>query len=168
MKLIFLLVFLIGTVHSWRNHSGIQLTAKPTQATGRGKSSIKIGKGFGLSKEIATTSMSSTVVEEYQYVTLPPIRNHRSSLNLTIGVVVPFKSFGTRDYIRSITNSINALKKKENEKLFRINFRIDMLGLTPSPIRKYFSLFLISFFIVHSNVILKIKFIRFLMRNRKF
>lgn len=135
MRLSFLLIFLIGTVHSWRNHSGIQLTAKPTQATGRGKSSIKIGKGFGLSKEIATTSMSSTV-EEFQYVTLPPIRNHRSSLNLTIGVVVPFKSFGTRDYIRSITNSINALKKKENEKLFRINFRIDMLALTPSPIRK--------------------------------
>lgn len=136
MRLVFLLVLLVGSVYCWRNNSGIRLSAKPTQATGRGRSSIKIGKGFGLSKEMVTSTMSSTA-EEPQYVTRPPIRNHRSSLNLTIGIVVPFKSFGTRDYIKSITYSINALKKKENEKLFRLNFRIDMLALTPSPIREY-------------------------------
>lgn len=135
-------VFLIGTISGWRNHSGIRLNIKPTQASSaygnRGRSSIQIGKGFGL-KDMTTTVMSTTVeeVSATTYVIKPQIRNHRNAFNLTIGIVVPFKTFGTREYTKALTNAINSLKKKDHEKQFKMNFRIDMLNLTPSPIRKW-------------------------------
>lgn len=149
-------VFLISAISCWRNQSGIRLNAKPTQAYSaygnRGRSSIQIGKGFGL-KDMPTTTMSTTAAEmeaEVEaeaegegeepagYVTKPQIRNHRNAFNLTIGIVVPFKNFGTRDYTKALTSAITALKKKDHEKQFKMNFRIDMLNLmAPSPIRKY-------------------------------
>lgn len=130
-------IILLGTAFCWRNNSGIKLSAKPTQAASagnRGRSSIRIGQGYGLKE---TTSTMSSTEEKPQYVTRPPIRNHRNAFNLTIGIVLPFKSFGTRDYLKSITSSIEVLKKKEKGKLFTLTFKIDMLALTPSPIRKY-------------------------------
>jgi len=136
MRHICCLLFVIGMIHGWRNQSGIRLNVRPTQSAGRGRSSIKIGKGFGLKEAVQTSTIPDMVEEVTQAMTRPPMRNFRSSMNLTIGIVVPFKSFGTRDYIRSITNSISALKKKDSEKSFNIHFRIDMLALTPSPVRK--------------------------------
>ncbi len=144
MRFTFLFVFFVVSVHCWRNTSGIKLGPKPTQATSlgnRGRSSIKIGKGPGL-KEITSTMMTS-ITEEIEYVTLksPPVGDHKNSYNLTFGIVLPFKQFGTRDYMRSIKHSIDALKKKFTRKL-NLNFRIDMIPLTPSPIRKCFKNFI--------------------------
>lgn len=144
MRLNFCLtVLLINAISCWRNQSGIKLNAKPTQgysgSGNRGRSSIQIGKGFGL-KEMTTTIMSTTVEEEEEapvVVTKPQVRNHRNIYNLTIGIVLPFKTFGTREYTKAVTNAINALKKKDHEKQFKMHFRIEMLNLTPSPIREY-------------------------------
>ena len=150
-------VFLISAISCWRNKSGLQLSPKPTQGYmahgSRGKSMIEIGKGYGM-KEMPTTTISTTAASEIDaeaetedgggvetgtgYVTKPQIRNHRNAFNLTIGIVVPFKNFGTRDYTKALTSAITALKKKDHEKQFKMNFRIDMLNLmAPSPIREY-------------------------------
>lgn len=137
MRSAFLVVGCFAIVHCWRNTSGIKLNIKSTQNTAfgnRGRSSIEIGKGFG-TKETSMISTMATIPEEqtYQVSRPPPVRDSKHALNLTVGLVLPFKQFGSREYVKSITSTIVGLKKKQ----FRLNHVIEMFIVTPSPTREY-------------------------------
>lgn len=137
MRSAFLVVGCFAIVHCWRNTSGIKLNIKSTQNTAfgnRGRSSIEIGKGFG-AKETSMISTTATTPEEqtYQVSRSPPVRDSKHVLNLTVGLVLPFKQFGTRDYVKSITSTLSALKKKQ----FKLNHVIEMFIMTPTPTREY-------------------------------
>lgn len=140
MRSALLVVGCFAIAHCWRNTSGIKLSFKPTQNTAfgnRGRSSIEIGKGFGTKEAVsgaaATTAASAPEEAAYPVLRAPPVRNHRNGLNLTVGLVLPFKQFGSREYVKSITSTLGGLKKKQ----FRLNHVIEMFIVTPSPTREY-------------------------------
>ncbi|KAJ9588812.1 hypothetical protein L9F63_017850 [Diploptera punctata] len=58
----------------------------------------------------------------------------KTTKELLVGLVVPYKSFGTRDYTRSLFAEISRLQKKlKFFTKFHINPLIGMQPLTPSP-----------------------------------
>lgn len=64
--------------------------------------------------------------------------------DLTIGLIVPKKQFGVRDYLRGIQEAINSLHKSRGPKLSFLNkynftqyqVNTEMMSLTPSPTGK--------------------------------
>lgn len=57
---------------------------------------------------------------------------------LQVGLVVPYKSFGTRDYTKAVTSAISGLQRKLNLfKRYDLKVRYAMKELTPSPMGEY-------------------------------
>lgn len=64
--------------------------------------------------------------------------SHFDSGDLHIGLVVPYKSFGTREYTKAVTSAIAGLTRKLT--LFRsheLKVHLVMKELTPSPTSKF-------------------------------
>ena len=62
----------------------------------------------------------------------------KATKELLVGLVVPYKSFGTRDYTRSLFAEISRLQKKlKFFSRYHINPLIGMQPLTPSPTSEY-------------------------------
>ncbi|XP_066592276.1 glutamate receptor ionotropic, NMDA 2B isoform X2 [Prorops nasuta] len=113
---------------------------------GRGNSSVRLGEGrlhnTTRLRNFPTTSTTSTTVGPHPRFTYAPhsatVNNHNTTI-LKVGMIVPYKSFGVRDYTKAVTTAISTLQKSTRGPrlgLFQhydIHVRIAMKELTPSP-----------------------------------
>lgn len=101
-------------------------------ATGSRGNGLRIGTGR--SGRTSTTSTTMAPPEE-ELVHTPAVPVSPTGLkNLYVGIVVPYKSFGVREYTKAITSTKHNLQRKL--KLFKkydIKVHIVMKELTPSP-----------------------------------
>lgn len=141
------------TAHGWtpRNGSRIQINSRPLDVSqtvfgnGRGQSAIKLGVLKNRLKEpvqVSTTPVATTTSTERfrrQQPTVPRSMARRLHQNLTIGLVLPYKSFDTRIYTKEVSAAIHGLQRTfKNHKTnifknYEIHHIIDMKQLTPSP-----------------------------------
>lgn len=147
-----LAVAAVATVHSWtpRNGSRIQINSRPVDVSqtvfghGRGQSAIKLGVLKNRLKEpvqLSTTPVATTTSTERfrRQPTVPRIMARRQHQNLTVGLVLPYKSFDTRIYTKAFSSAINGLqrnfktRKTNIFKNYEIHHTIDMKQLTPTP-----------------------------------
>lgn len=148
------LVAVAATAHGWtpRNGSRIQINNRPADVSsqtvfgqGRGQSSIKLGVLKNRLKEpvqMSTTPAATTTSTERfrrQQPTVPRIMARRQHQNLTVGLVLPYKSFDTRIYTKEFSSAIHGLQrnfKTRKTNIFKnydIHHIIDMKQLTPTP-----------------------------------
>ncbi|XP_050443554.1 glutamate receptor ionotropic, NMDA 2B isoform X1 [Adelges cooleyi] len=147
-------VVLTVAAHCWtpRNGSTIQVNSRPLDFyapsnIGRGQSAIKLGVLKNRLKEpvqISTTPISTTTSTERfrrQQPTVPRLMARRQHQNLTIGLVLPYKSFDTRIYTKEFSAAIHGLqrifsKSSTHTNIFKsydIHHIIAMKQLTPTP-----------------------------------
>lgn len=137
-------VFLAFVYGGWNGQSvqrgsGIKLTSSlGKNGTGARGSGLKLnfsGRGGG--------SRSTTLPELLNMSTpiapTPPVihvnDNTPHSTNLHVGLVVPYKSFGVREYTKAVTSAKSGLQRKLG-RLFRkydLQVHLSMKELTPSP-----------------------------------
>ncbi|ENN73176.1 hypothetical protein YQE_10230, partial [Dendroctonus ponderosae] len=94
---------------------------------------IKIGSG-GRGLRSTTTTTTSVPEEEFIHPPTSPSDRNGGIKHLNIGIVLPYKSFGVRDYTKAITTTKSLIARKL--KLFKshdIQVHIVMKALTPSP-----------------------------------
>lgn len=149
------LVFMLTMVHGWtpRNGSRIQINNRPADVSqtvfggghGRGQSAIKLGVLKNRLKEpvqLSTTPAATTTSTERfrrQPPTVPRIMARRQHQNLTVGLVLPYKTFDTRQYTKEVTSAIHGLQRNFKSrktnifKNYEIHHIIDMKQLTPTP-----------------------------------
>lgn len=123
--------------------SGIKLaSAVGRNGTGIRGSGLKLnfsGRGGG--------SRSTTIPDIWNTSTMvaptPPVvavhESSRHSTNLHVGLVVPYKSFGVREYTKAVTSAKSGLQRKLG-RLFRrydLQVHLSMKELTPSPTCKF-------------------------------
>lgn len=129
--------------------SGIRLaSAGGRNGTGLRGSGLKLnfsGRGAG-SRSTTLPDMwnSSTMVAPTPPVLVHHESTHHSS-NLYVGLVVPYKSFGVREYTKAVTSAKAALQRKLT-RLFRrydLQVHLSMKELTPSPTCKFLVLCLL-------------------------
>lgn len=118
--------------------SGIKLTSaigkNGTSARGSGLKLNFSGRGGGS----RSTSLSELWNSSTMLVPTPPIVSHESDVhsnNLHVGLVVPYKSFGVREYTKAVTSAKSGLQRKLG-RLFRrydLQVHLSMKELTPSP-----------------------------------
>ncbi|VVC41853.1 Hypothetical protein CINCED_3A015110 [Cinara cedri] len=134
-----------------RNGSRIQINSRPVDVTntvfgtGRGQSSIKLGGLKNRLKEpvqLSTTPAATTTsTERFRRQQLVPriMARRLQHQNLTVGLVLPYKSFDTRIYTKEFSSAIHALQrsfKQHKNNIFKnydIHHIIDMKQLTPTP-----------------------------------
>lgn len=124
--------------------SGIKLTsAVGKNGTGARGSGLKLNfSGRGGGSRVGSTSFpdpwnSSTVVAP-----TPPIVTYESSHHtneLHVGLVVPYKSFGVREYTKAVTSAKAGLQRKLGSlfKRYDLQVHLSMKELTPSPTCKF-------------------------------
>lgn len=145
-----------STAHGWtpRNGSRIQINNRPMDGRtggvghGRGQSAIRLGVLKNRLKEpvelSATTTAVATTTSTERFrrqpaATVPRVMSRRRHQNLTVGLVLPYKSFDTRIYTKEFTSAMYGLQrnfktKKDNIfKSYDIHHIIDMKQLTPTP-----------------------------------
>ncbi|XP_015178931.1 PREDICTED: glutamate receptor ionotropic, NMDA 2B isoform X4 [Polistes dominula] len=146
-----------------RGESGIKIgmgergTTTPRGPLMRGSSGVRIGEGgfpnstrkrifttttTTTTTTIATTRMITTTLQPPRF-TYPPQssleNNNNNNTYLKVGMMVPYKTFGVRDYTKAVTSAINTLQKSTRGPklgLFQqhgIRVKISMMELTPSP-----------------------------------
>ncbi|XP_058806932.1 glutamate receptor ionotropic, NMDA 2D-like isoform X6 [Phymastichus coffea] len=115
----------------------------------RGSSMIKIGEGSKLLnisrvvRPLLTTSMTSTTIP-LSYASVSPESQGSAEFSngtkmLKVGLAVPYKSFGYREYTKAVSRVVTALQKstkRPNLGLFQhydIFVKVAMQELTPSP-----------------------------------
>lgn len=98
--------------------------------TGSRGNGLRIGSGRG-----ARVSSTTQTPPEEEHVQTPAVPTGSPEVqHLYVGIVVPYKSFGVRDYTKSVTFAKYNLQRKL--KLFKthdIQVHIVMQELTPSP-----------------------------------
>ncbi|KAI4486101.1 hypothetical protein M0804_006590 [Polistes exclamans] len=145
-----------------RGESGVKIgmgergTTTPRGPLMRGSSGVRIGEGgfpnstrkrifttttTTTTTTIATTTMITTTLQPPRF-TYPPqssLENANNNTYLKVGMMVPYKTFGVRDYTKAVTSAINTLQKSTRGPklgLFQqhgIRVKISMMELTPSP-----------------------------------
>lgn len=135
-----------------RNGSRIQINSRPADASRpalgpgvRGQSSIRLGTLKNRLKEpveLSTTPMTTTTsTERFRRQQPAPASsvNRQGHQTLTVGLVLPYKSFDTRVYTKEFTSAIHGLQrifKSRKDNIFKsydIHHIIDMKQLTPTP-----------------------------------
>ncbi|XP_046474039.1 glutamate receptor ionotropic, NMDA 2B isoform X1 [Neodiprion pinetum] len=110
--------------------------------TSRVRTGIRIGDARihnGSARQRIVQPIESTEVPQL-ITTFSSATNQDVMNNLTVGMIVPYKSFGTREYTRAITSALTSLQRStRGPKLglfqrYDIRVRIAMKPLTPSPI----------------------------------
>ncbi|KAK0168070.1 hypothetical protein PV327_001908 [Microctonus hyperodae] len=117
--------------------------------SGRG-SGVRLGEGRGnITRQrpppFTSTSSTTTTTPQHHFTHAPPSSAGGNSPNITylkVGMVVPYKSFGVREYTKAVTTAISALQrstrgpKLELFQRYDIHVLITMKELTPSPTGK--------------------------------
>nr|QHN69191.1 ionotropic receptor 10 [Sirex nitobei] len=107
--------------------------------TGRGSSTVRIGGARNHNSTRQRIVQTTTTTSTPQPFTHPPSAANTDVTYLKVGMVVPYKSFGVREYTKAVTTAINTLQKSTRyPKLglfqrYDIYVKIDMKELTPSP-----------------------------------
>ncbi|XP_020280170.1 glutamate receptor ionotropic, NMDA 2B isoform X3 [Pseudomyrmex gracilis] len=124
---------------------GIKITGRtpPPKSTGRGYSGVQLGSGRisnATRQRPFPTTTTTTIAPSYGLPSKSSITNNQSFVtNLKVGMMVPHKSFGTREYTRAVTTAINTLQRStRGPKLglferYDLHVKLAMKELTPSP-----------------------------------
>ncbi|KAK9694712.1 hypothetical protein QE152_g33344 [Popillia japonica] len=91
---------------------------------------LKVG-GFGRVSRSTTT----TQAPPEEYIHTPSTSSSPGIRPLYVGLVVPYKSFGAREYTKAVTTTKNVLVRKlvNMFKLYELQYHTVMKELTPSP-----------------------------------
>ncbi|XP_076271906.1 glutamate ionotropic receptor NMDA type subunit 2 [Rhynchophorus ferrugineus] len=114
--------------------SGLKVGEKGGRNTSSSRGNgIKIGSS---SRGMRSTTTTTTVLPEEDHIHPPTSPSERNGgiTHLNIGMVVPYKSFGVRDYTKAITTTKSLISRKL--KMFKthdIQVHIVMKQMTPSP-----------------------------------
>lgn len=144
-------VFLAVCVYCWtgkdvQRGTGIKLSSgRNLNSTGSRGTGLKLnfaGRGGGRQTTIGpdNENFSSSVTSTPAPVI--PLVEHEDghhNTNLHVGLVVPYKSFGVREYTKAVTSAKAGLQRKLG-RLFRkydLQVHLSMKELTPSPTCKY-------------------------------
>lgn len=153
---VFFLTILIAVVVSggpaWKDQSvqrggGIKLgQGSLKNATSSRGSGIKLGNA---NRGLRTTSTTSLPEEEHLPTPSPPSYSSGVS-QLHLGMVVPYKSFGAREYTKAVTSAKYNVARKMPDlfKKYDLAVHTSMKELTPSPTGKSNYLKLYSFLFV--------------------
>ncbi|XP_011261455.1 glutamate receptor ionotropic, NMDA 2B isoform X4 [Camponotus floridanus] len=108
---------------------------------GRGNSAVRIGEG-----RLSNTTRQRSFPTTTTTTSAPPARftpqssvgNNHNVTDLKVGMMVPYKSFGQREYTRAVTTAISALQRSRGPRLgffqrYDLHVKIAMKELTPSP-----------------------------------
>lgn len=148
-------VFLAVVSGGWNGQS-VQRGSGIKLASGLGKNGTN-SRGSGLKLNFAgrgggarTTNIpefgnfSTTVLPTAAVIHVDESAHHSS--NLHVGLVVPYKSFGVREYTKAVTSAKSGLQRKLG-RLFRkydLQVHLSMKELTPSPTCKFIIILLVS------------------------
>ncbi|KAL0131041.1 hypothetical protein PUN28_002555 [Cardiocondyla obscurior] len=109
---------------------------------GRGNSAVRIGEGGRLSNATRQRSFPTTTTTTTVPTRFTPQSSVGNSFNITslnVGMLVPYKSFGVREYTRAVSSAISALQRSTRGprlglfQRYDIRVKIVMKELTPSP-----------------------------------
>ncbi|XP_032665882.1 glutamate receptor ionotropic, NMDA 2B isoform X4 [Odontomachus brunneus] len=111
---------------------------------GRGNSGVRIGGSrFSNStrqRSLPTTTTTTTTapLARFTYAPQSSVGNNYNVTGLKVGMMVPYKSFGVREYTRAVITAINALRRSRGPRLgffqrYDLHVKIAMKELTPSP-----------------------------------
>lgn len=125
---------------AWNNEkavqrgSGIKLNAANSKnGTGSRGTGLKLnfaGRSGGRSTTAAPDFYNSTIVTTAPVV----LTNNASSKNLNVGLVVPYKNFGYREYTKAITSAKAGLQRKlVRFRNYELSVHLSMKERTPSP-----------------------------------
>ncbi|KAK4877546.1 hypothetical protein RN001_010052 [Aquatica leii] len=106
---------------------GGNTTKNTTSSRGNG---IRVGSSSG--RIVTTIPPEATEEDHIQSPLNPPTSS--SKLILSVGMVVPYKSFGTREYRKAVSNAESSLSRKlDLFKKYDLQVQTVMKELTPSP-----------------------------------
>ncbi|TGZ52584.1 Uncharacterized protein DBV15_10508 [Temnothorax longispinosus] len=114
---------------------------------GRGNSAVRIGEGSRLSnstrqRSFPTTTTTTTTTTPTRFTPQSSVNNSGNNINitkLTVGMLVPYKSFGVREYTRAASSAISVLQRSTKGprlglfQRYDLRVKIAMQELTPSP-----------------------------------
>lgn len=104
---------------------------------GSKNSSSLRGNGIKLGGSTRGTRLSTTTMPpEEDHIIHPPtvVTSQEDSIHLHVGMVVPYKAFGTREYNKAVTSAKYIVQRKLNFlKNYHINVHIMMKPMSPSP-----------------------------------
>ncbi|KZC10023.1 hypothetical protein WN55_01743 [Dufourea novaeangliae] len=131
-----------------RAGSGIQIGTSDRSTHAKGSSirgsGVRLGEGRfpNSTRQRTFTSTTTTIPPPLLRFTNAPHSTEGNSHTITylkVGMLVPHKSFGVRDYTKAVTSAVNTLQKSTRGpklKLFErydIHVKVAMKELTPSP-----------------------------------
>ncbi|KAK5642930.1 hypothetical protein RI129_009097 [Pyrocoelia pectoralis] len=101
-------------------------------------SGLKVGIGNGIrvgsSSGRIVTTITPEVIEEDHIQSPLNVPTSSSKLILSVGMMVPYKAFGTREYRKSVSNAESSLSRKlDLFKKYDLQVQTSMKELTPSP-----------------------------------
>nr|XP_012218904.1 PREDICTED: glutamate receptor ionotropic, NMDA 2B-like [Linepithema humile] len=109
----------------------------------RGNSAVRIGEGrlsnSTRQRPFPTTTTTTVPPARFTYTPQSSVSNNYNVTDLKVGMMVPYKSFGTREYTRAVTTAINVLQKSTRGprlglfQRYDLHVKIAMKELTPSP-----------------------------------
>lgn len=110
-----------------------QQNSSRTSNTTRGNG-LKLG-AFG---RVSRSTTTTTTVPPEEYIHTPSTSSSPGTRHLYVGLVVPHKSFGAREYTKAVTTTKNLLVRKlvNMFKLYDLQYHTVMKELTPSPTGK--------------------------------
>lgn len=135
LNIITIVLTVIRGVPSWKEvHRGGGL--KIGSSGNKSNNSLR-GNGIKLGGSTRGIRMSTTTMapEEDHIIHPPTVAISQGSLfHLHVGMVVPFKAFGTREYNKAVNNAKYIVQRKLNFlKNYDINVHIMMKPMSPSP-----------------------------------
>ncbi|XP_076764016.1 glutamate ionotropic receptor NMDA type subunit 2 isoform X5 [Xylocopa sonorina] len=110
---------------------------------GRGNSGVRLGGARfpnSTRQRPFTTTTTTPLPPSSKFTQAPHSTDNYNISDLKVGMMVPHKSFGVREYTKAVTSAVNTLQKSTRGpklKLFQrydIHVKVSMKSLTPSPI----------------------------------
>lgn len=122
--------------------------------TGSGKNaSGNRGNGLRVGTGRATRTSTTTMLPPEEPKTYAAPTSSSGMRQLNIGIALPHKAFGVREYIKATTSAkYNLARKLKLMKRYDIQVHIDMKELTPSPTGK-----LKDFCILEISILINLK-----------
>ncbi|XP_072757111.1 glutamate receptor ionotropic, NMDA 2B isoform X8 [Anoplolepis gracilipes] len=131
-----------GTIREGGIKIGTGRGTPPKSNVGRGFSAVRIGEG-----RLSNTTRQRSFPTTTTTTSAPPARftpqssvgNNYNVTDLKVGMMVPYKSFGQREYTRAVTTAISALQRSTRGprlgffQRYDLHVKIAMKELTPSP-----------------------------------
>ncbi|KAG8282176.1 hypothetical protein J6590_042631 [Homalodisca vitripennis] len=140
-----------GVLLGWgqqRNQSGVRIGTGHRQVTATGPTNIRGGSGIKIgsankSQRNYTKPTTLAPLETPTPPPNPPPYSHKGLPILNVGLVVPLKSFGLREYNRAVSTAVTFLNRTGSRtrqlsvfQRHQVQFHMVMNSLTPTPTGK--------------------------------